>query len=96
MSILGWHNRVFANSLGDRSSIPGRVTLNIKKRYLILPCLTPNIIKYGSRVSRVIQGKEDSPPLHLGVIGIVEDAFGLPLTTVGQLIYIHFFFLDEK
>ena len=30
----------------------------LKKWYLVPPCLTPSIIRYESRVSGVIQGKE--------------------------------------
>ena len=44
--------RVFANGLEDKDSIPGRVRQKKeKKRYLIPPCLTLSIIRYGSRVS---------------------------------------------
>ena len=44
-----------------------------------------NIIRYGSRISGAIQGKEYHPPLHLGVVAIEKGAFGLPSTTVSQL-----------
>ena len=40
----------------------------LKKGYLIPPCLTLTIIRYGSRVSRAIQGKEQCPPLHFSVV----------------------------
>ena len=53
-----------------------------KKWYLMLPCRTFSIIRYGSRVSRVIQGKEYCPPLHLGVVAIEKEAFGSPTTRV--------------
>ena len=50
--------RVFTNDLRDRGSIPGRVKPKIKKWNLVLPCLTVSIIRYGSRVSGIIQRKE--------------------------------------
>ena len=46
--------------------------LRLKKWYLIPFCITPSIIRYGSRVS---------------VVAIEKGAFGLPLTIVGQHIY---------
>ena len=49
---------MFANGPGDRSSIPDRSIPETQKWYLIPPCLTLNIIRYESRVSGVIQGKE--------------------------------------
>ena len=42
--------RVFANGPGDLGSIPGRVIPKTLKWYLIPPCLTLSIIRYGSRV----------------------------------------------
>ncbi len=35
-----------------------------------------NIIRYVSRASGAIQGKEKRPPLHLGVVAIEKGAFG--------------------
>ena len=69
--------RVFFNGPGDEGSI--------KKWYLIPFFLTHSIIRYGSKVSVVIQGKEWRHPLHLGVVAIEERAFGSPATTIGQL-----------
>ena len=49
--------RLFTYSLGDRDSISGRVIPKPQKIVLdtsLLEC----ILTYGSRVSRVIQGKE--------------------------------------
>ena len=46
----GLMSRVFANDPGDRGSIPGQVIPKLKKWYLIPPCLTLSIIRYGSRV----------------------------------------------
>ena len=50
---IGLISRVFTNGPGDRGSIPGRVIPKFKKKkkwYLMLPCLTLNIISYGSSV----------------------------------------------
>ena len=57
--------------------------LSLKRWYLIPPCLALSIIRYGSRVSESIQGKEWHPSLHFSVVAIEKGAFGLPLTTVG-------------
>ena len=50
--------RVFANGLGDQGSIPGRVIPKTQKWYLMLSCLTFNIIRYVSRVKWSNLGKE--------------------------------------
>ena len=42
--------RVFANSPGDRGSIPGRVKPKTQKWYLMFPWLILSIVRYGSRV----------------------------------------------
>ena len=42
--------RVFVNGPGNLGSIPGRVIPKTQKWYLIPPCLTLSIIRYGSRV----------------------------------------------
>ena len=42
--------RVSANGLVDRGSILGRVISKTQKWYLMPPCLTLSIIRYGSRV----------------------------------------------
>ena len=41
---------VFTSCPGDWGSIPGRVIPNTQKWYLMLPCLTLSIIRYGSSV----------------------------------------------
>ena len=46
------------NGPGDYSSILGRVIPKTQKWYLMSPCLTLSIIRYGSRVSAAILGKE--------------------------------------
>ena len=77
---------MFTNGPGERVSIPGQVIPKIKKKWYLMPlCLTLSFIRYGSRVSREIQGKEWRLTLHLGLIAIEKRAFGLPSTTVSQL-----------
>ena len=53
--------RVFANGPGDLGSLPGRVKPKTQKWYLIPPCLTISIIRYGSRGKWVNPGKELAP-----------------------------------
>ena len=60
----------------------------LKKMVLDASLLNTGIIKYGSRVSGAIQGKELHPPPHLGVVAIEKGAFGSLLTMVGQLAHI--------
>ena len=63
----------------------------LKKLYLIPPCLIPSIIRHGSRVSEAIHGKENYPPLNLGVAATEKGAIRSLSTTVGQLIYIYIY-----
>ena len=77
--------RVLVNGLGDWGSIPGRVIQKIQKWYLMPPYLTLSNIRYRSKVSGAIQGKEYCPPLHLSVVVIEKGVVGSPLTMVGQL-----------
>ena len=49
---------MLANDPGDWGSMPGRVIPKAQKWYLMPTCLTISIIRYGSRVSGAIQGKE--------------------------------------
>ena len=57
--------RGFASDSGDQASIPSQVQQTQKKKkkkkkkkYLMSLCLTQSIIRYKSRVSGAIQGKE--------------------------------------
>ena len=59
-----------------------------KRWYLMLPCLTFNIIWYETSVSGAIRGKEWCPAQELGVIAIEKVDFGSLSTTVSQLTYI--------
>ena len=55
---IGGMFRMFSNGPGDWGSIPGGVITKTQKWYLMPLCLTLSIIKYGSRISGAIQGKE--------------------------------------
>ena len=58
---IGMMVRVIANGLGDLGPILGRVISKTLKWYLMHPCLTLNIIRYGSRVKRSNPGKGVAP-----------------------------------
>ena len=59
---IGLVFRVFVNVLEDRSSIPSRVIPKTQKWYLMWPCLTLSIIRYGSCVKWSNPGKGIAPP----------------------------------
>ena len=88
---------MFANGLGDGGSISGRVkpkTLKKKKKkwYLMPPCLTFSIIRYGSGVKWSNIGNGVPPSLHLGVVANDEGAFGSLSTMVANFtsnLYMH-------
>ena len=52
-------------------------TKDLKKWYLITPCLTFSLTRYGSRVNGTIQGKEYHPPRNIGIVAIEKGNFGL-------------------
>ena len=56
----------------------------LKEWYLMLPCLTLGIIRYGLRVKWSNPGNGVAPPIHLIVVAIEKGAFGSPLTTVAN------------
>ena len=56
----GLVGRAFANGPGDQGLIPFRVIPKTPKRYLMPPCLTLSIIRYGSRVKWSYPGKRSS------------------------------------
>ena len=59
---IGMMVRVFANGQGDLGSVPGRVIPKTQKKwYLIPPCLTLSIVRYGSRVKCSNPGKGVAP-----------------------------------
>ena len=50
-------------------------------------CLTPSIIRYGSRVKWRNSVKGEGPLLHLGVVAIEKGVFGSTSTTVANFTY---------
>ena len=58
---IGLAVRVFSNGPGDQRSIPGRVIPKTQKWYLMPPCLTLSIRRYGSRVKWGNPGKGVAP-----------------------------------
>ena len=77
------------NGSVDQGSIPGRT---IASR--VISCLTLSTIRYGSRVSRAIQGEGValSPTPTIEKVTIEKGAFGSPTTTVGYIyIYIYIY-----
>ena len=52
---------MFANGPGDLRSIQGRVIPKARKWYFMPPCLTPSLIRYGSRVNWINPGKGVAP-----------------------------------
>ena len=79
--------RVFANGPGDLGSIPGRVIPKTQKMDLMPPCLTLNIIRYGSRVKWSNPGKGVAPYPTPCVVAIEKGAFGSPSTKVANFTF---------
>ena len=75
--------RTFANDLGDLGQVESYQ--NLKIWFLLLPCLTLSIVRYRSRVSRAIQGKELCLSLFLSVVAIEKEAYESPSTIVCQI-----------
>ena len=75
--------KVFANRRSGWGSIPGLLIPKTQKYYLIPACLTHNFMRYGSRISRITQEKEQHPLLNCGVVVIEKEDFRSPSTTVG-------------
>ena len=61
---IGLTSRVFANCQGDEGSISGRVIPKTQKWYLMPPCLTFSIKRYGSRVNWSNPGNGVTPSLN--------------------------------
>ena len=79
--------RVFANGSGDLGSIPGRVIAKTQNWYLMPPCLTLSILRYGSRVKWSNLEKGVAPPQHLVVVAIENGAFRSLSTTVANFTF---------
>ena len=82
---------MFANGLGDLSSIPGRVIPKTLKMVLDAALLYTQPYKVGIK-GKVEQSRERSStlPLHLGVVAIEKGAFGSPSTKVTNFTYLYF------
>ena len=82
---IGLMSRVFANGLGDRGSIPGRVIPKIKKMVIYVTLLSTQHYKVRIK-GKVKQFRERSSalPLHIGVVAIEKGAFG-SLSTLSRL-----------
>ena len=102
-------DKVLGNGSGDWSSIPGRVIPKTQKWYLIPPCLTFSIIKYGSRVKWNNRGKGVVPyptprcssyrkgSLRVTLDFICQLYFSISsLPVFGFPILFHFFFFAKK
>ena len=63
----------------------------LKKWYLMPPCFTHTIIKYGSRLSGQIQGEKLCSPLHLVAVAIEKGTFGSHSTMIGQITYLYIY-----
>ena len=62
----------------------------LKKWYLIPPCLTLSIIRYGSKVMWSNPWNRVAPSLHLSVVANKKGAFGSLSTMVANFIYLRY------
>ena len=72
--IIGLMSRVFANSPGDRGSIPGWVIPKTQKMVLDAALLNAQHYKVKIKVKWSNPGNRVEPPLQLGVIAIEKGA----------------------
>ena len=82
---------VFANGPGDRDSIPGWVMPKTQKVVLDASLINTQHYKVQIKSKWSYTGKGERLLQYLGVLAIEKGAFGLPLTMVGQLIYIYIY-----
>ncbi len=86
---IGMMVRVSTNSLGNLDSIPVQVIPKTQKWYLMPPCLTLSIIRYG----QILKGKRNKTKLSISVfvsvVAIEKGAFGSPSTTVSNFTYFY-------
>ena len=81
---IGLMSRMFANGLGDRRSIPGRVIPKTQKMVLDIALLYTQHYKVRIK-GKVEQSREKSSALlHLVVVTIEKGAFGSPSTKVAS------------
>ena len=88
--------RVFVNGLEDLGSIPGQDIPKTQK--MVLDASLLNTQQYEVRIKgKVEQSSEKGgrPPLHLGVVAIVNGALGSPLTTVANFTF-YFLCIDLR
>ena len=90
---IGLAVRVFANRPGDLGFNPrSSHTKDSKKWYLMPPCLTLSIIRYGSRVKWSNPGKEVAPsPTPWCSKLSKKGAFGSPSTMVAYLLFFYIY-----
>ena len=85
---IGLISRVFANSPGDRGSIPHWVIPKTEKMVLDATLLSTQHHKKWMK-GKVEQTEEwSSAPLHLGVAAFEKGAFGTPTTKVANNFYV--------
>ena len=80
---------VFANGPGDLGSIPGPVIPKTPKWYLMPPCLTLSIIRFGSRV-------KCSNHIHLAVVAIEKRGLGHRRLWSPTTLYIYIYIYLES
>ena len=81
--------RVFAKDPGDGGSIPGRVIPKTQKWFLIPPCLTLSIIRYGSMVKWINPG-EGVVPFHTPRCrSYLKGTFTFSSTIVGKFLLLY-------
>ena len=91
---IGLAIRVFATGSGDWGSIPGQVIPKTQKKcYLMPPCLTLSIIRYGSRVKWSDPEKGVVTSLHLSVVAIEKGTFGSSSTLVTNFTYFIYIYI---
>ena len=76
-----------ARQIGVQSQVKSYQRL--KKWFLMLPCLTLSIIRYGSRVKWGNPRKRVRPSWHLSVLAIEKGAFGSPSTMIDYVCLCH-------
>ena len=90
-------SKAFANSPGDRGSIPGRVIPKTKK--MVLDAALLNTQYYKIRIKdKVEQSREwsSTTPLHHSVVGIEKGAFGSPSTKVAKSTLTLFIYMKKN
>ena len=83
--------RMFANGLGNRSSIPGRVTPKNQKMVSDAALLNTQHYKIMNKGKWNNPGKGVAPSLHFGFVANEKGAFRSSLTTIGQITNIYIY-----